>query len=138
MHLSRITFLGPAVLGLCVTLVDCGSQSYEDAARPAISSIQSDIASYNRSRPTDLKSTAGACIQALDGLKSVRPLVQDSPPKQYQALIAALRTAISMAQLGFADCAHAVPSLNFPLMFQADREIAAANRWILRARALDR
>ena len=125
-------------LGLCVLLVACGSQSYQDTARPAISSIQSDIASYNRNRPTDLKSTAAACTQALDGLKSARPLLRDSPPRQYQALIGALRNAISTAQRGFSDCAHAVPSLNYPLMFQADREIAAANRWILRARALDR
>jgi hypothetical protein len=43
-----------------------------------------------------------------------------------------------MAQRGFADCAKAVPSLNYPLMFQADRELAAANRSILRAQALDR
>src|SRR6266567_4626692 len=38
---ARMTFLGLGALGLCVLLVACGSQSYQDTARPAISSIQS-------------------------------------------------------------------------------------------------
>lgn len=135
---TRKTLLGLAALSLCVTLVGCGSQSYQDTARAAISSLQSDITSYNRSRLTDLKSTAAACTRALHGLAAARALEKNSPPNQYRPLMAVLRTVVSMAQRGFADCAHAAPTLNYPLMFQADREIAAANRWILRARALDR
>jgi hypothetical protein len=138
MRLGRIALFAPALLGLSVLFVDCGSQSYGETARTSISSMQSDIASYNRSRITDLKSTAAACTRALGRLNGAGPLLKDSPPERYRALIGDLRSVVSMARRGFADCAHAASTLNYLLMFQADREIAAANRWILRARALDR
>ncbi len=63
---------------------------------------------------------------------------KDSPDSEYLRFATSQDIGVPTIWTIASEHKRKVAALNFPLMFQADREIAAANRWILRARALDR
>lgn len=124
---------------ISVLLPGCGSQSYEASMRSAIADMQSVIATYNKVAPADLAATGSACASAFEGLKGQQQTFeQTSPPARYRAESSALKHAYALGKSGFSDCARAARTLSYPLMFRADREIAAANSWIQSARRLDR
>jgi hypothetical protein len=121
-----------------VMLTACGSSSYGDDARSAVSTMAGAISTYNKDQATTVASTGSACSDGLNGLKGAQDTLQKgTPPAQYAKVAGALRKAYALAHAGFSDCARGAPELNYPLMYQADRELARANKWILKARRLD-
>ena len=98
------------------------------------------IQAYNSARPADLTGTAAACTKAHDDLRDrSKALVSGSkPPAQYRVEAASLASAYRSAEDGFAACARAARTLDFPRMTAALNEITRANAAINRARSLDR
>jgi hypothetical protein len=134
---SRLTIASTLLL-VPMLMTACGSSSYQDDARSAVSTMAGAISTYNKDRTTSVASTGSACSDGLNGLKNAQDTLQKgNPPAQYAKIAAALRKAFVLTNLGFSDCVKAAPNLNYPLMYRADQELAQANKWILKARHLD-
>lgn len=125
------------VLGMILAVAGCGSPSYLDTARSSVSSMRDAISAYNGSRPRNVAQTGTACADALAKLKDAGALNTGKPPARYAGEVAALRQAYGSALAGFTDCRRAAATNSYPLMFRADRELAAANGWLARAAKLE-
>jgi hypothetical protein len=127
---------GVSAFALLATLAGCGGSS-SNGAQSAISDMHSALTSYNQSAPGNVSDTVAACRSALDRLSGDRYLAHPSAPAKDRPLAAALQHAYQAAATGFTDCAASSP-FNYARMARADAEIAAANSFLQRARALDR
>lgn len=100
--------------------------------------MESTLRSYNQEQPVSLAGEAGVCRSAGVGLQRLQSqLVQTPAPAQYHSVTSAVRKAYVLARKAFSDCALAARSLSYPLMTQAEHEVAQANAWIDRAHRAD-
>jgi hypothetical protein len=98
----------------------------------------SALEKYDAYRSGSVAATGVACHTALKDLNGNTALLDRSPPDPYKKVGIALNRAFTAARAGFSDCAGGAAAFDYVRMTQADTEIADANAWIIRARALDR
>ena len=126
------------IIVLVILLVGCGSSSYPNDARTGIAKISSVIKTFDSSRPADVAATGLACARAARDLRKDSGFTRESAPSHYAALESALAGAFSSLLAGFDDCARGAAQSDYARMATADSELAGANVWIDRAKALDR
>jgi hypothetical protein len=130
----RLTIALCLLLGLLLTA--CGSSPAEDV-RSAVSNMGSVIKTYNESHPSSLAATALACHKAYDDLEKSSAITTSKLSGKQKAEQAVLRSAYTKSRDAFRTCAAGADANNFPAVMNAERQIAAANAAISRARALE-
>lgn len=129
-RLAPIWFLG--------FMTACGSTTYQQSASDATSHLASALKSFDTSAQTDLASTGSACKAAVGAVGSASALDKSPPSGVFKAEAAALKRAYNLAHAGFSACESAAASLDYPQMVEAETDIKAANRWLAKARELDK
>jgi hypothetical protein len=126
-----------AALVVTVSLAGCGSKSYADSIHPGISAARGAIESYDASQPSGLSATGAACEKAYLRLARNHDLLTTTVPSSYKREADALKRSYLQARQGFESCARGARTMDFPLMTQAERQIAQANGALEQARRLD-
>jgi hypothetical protein len=123
---------------LAMALTGCGgSGGFNGSMKSSIGTMQDAITGYNSATPGDVASTGQSCSDAAGKLSKINlPSIASSPRKR-RPLVRSLTNALAEARRGFADCAGAGGSDSYTRMAHSAQEIAAANRLLQRARALD-
>jgi hypothetical protein len=126
-----------ATLVPCV-LSACGSSSYADQVKPAMAHVRAALTTYDEADGANLQRTGAACLRASSQIEKNASLPRSGAPSDERKEVAALRQALALMSTGFHHCGQAARSMDFPLMAQADREIADANQWLRAAQHVER
>ncbi len=125
-------------LALCgLLLAGCGSSSPASTESDAIARLQTALSTYNRATPRNVRATGDACGTALVDLKAASLLANPVGTGSDRQVREDLHAAYISARSGFSDCSAGARAMSYIIMARADTEIAAANRYLRKAREGD-